>query len=102
MKVYLKSRNASYSAVGRWDGSTLVVLKGSVIKAGEAGSFRSARQVAKCWNDANCIDQDNIVKKDIAFSSPSTAAQFVTKRSINGWLAWKTNDNICLKDLRSE
>ena len=100
MKVYLKSKKGVYFGKGEWNGAELTVLKGSVIKAGEPGSFKHMKEATRCWNDNTIVDESCIVKKDVAFTSPSTAAQFVTKRSINGWVSWKSSDNRSLKELR--
>jgi hypothetical protein len=53
-------------------------------------------------NDNNFVDENGIVLKDCSFNSPSTAAQFVTGSSRNGYLVWKTKDGKKLKDIISK
>jgi len=43
-------------------------------------------------NDENTVDKDGVLKKDISFESLSTAACFVTGRTANGMITWKTAD----------
>jgi hypothetical protein len=35
---------------------------------------------------------------DVKFTSPSSAAQFVTGRSVNGYVAWRPDDKMSLKE----
>ena len=36
------------------------------------------------------------------FTSPSSAAEFVTGKSCNGWVSWKTKDGKTLHDLEEQ
>lgn len=102
MRVYLNSRNGKYEATGEWNGSSLVVLRGSKVKMGNPGNFKCAKAVEHAWIDPEVLDSSGEVLKNISFKSPSTAAQFITKRSINGWAVWKTKSNQTLKELREK
>lgn len=46
-----------------------------------------------------CKIIDNILQEDVLFTSPSSAAEFVTGKSCNGWVSWKTKDGKTLHDL---
>ena len=102
MKVYLISRNGKYEAIGDWNVSSLVVLRGSRVKLGNAGNFQCAKAAERAWADAEVVGSSGEVLKNISFKSPSTAAQFITKRSVNGWTAWKTKSNKKLNEMREK
>lgn len=76
-----------------------VVLKGSKIASLPTNSCPK-RVANKRAMVANCIDKNNILKKDIEFDSPSSAASFVILGTANGNILWKSKDGICLKDLQ--
>ena len=46
--------------------------------------------------------EENILKENILFTSPSYAAMFVVGKSANGLISWKTEDGKTLKSLESE
>jgi len=76
-----------------------VVLKGSVLnpKSNEktcSGVAKKAREQAK-------TDEHNVLQEDILFSSPSSAAMFVTGASANGYAVWKTANGLTLKDIEA-
>ena len=45
-------------------------------------------------------DDIGLVLEDVRFDSPSAAGQFVTGRSCNGWLAWKSGDGRSISNYR--
>lgn len=49
-----------------------------------------------------CKIEDNILQEDVLFNSPSSAAEFVTGKSCNGWVSWKTKDGKTLHDLEEQ
>ncbi len=99
-KLYLVSRKKEYNATAVFNDSSkeMTVLKGSIISSSIAGGmFRSAKSVAK--QRQNCAIKDRKLTDDIKFKSASAAANFVTGRSTNGMIAWKTDSGITLKEL---
>lgn len=44
--------------------------------------------------------KEHILREDLVFKSPSTAAEFLTGGSTNGWLCWKTKDGIPISTFR--
>lgn len=103
MKIYLANKSEEYKAVAEYDVETnqCVVLSGSIVSSSIAqGSFRSAKSVEKLRNSEHVSGRE--VMKNIVFKSPSTAANFITGRSTNGLLAWKSEDGKKLKDVLSE
>lgn len=99
MKVYLSTRTGLYEAVGEWDGQHLIVKKGSRIKKELSIEYRFPELITKYWEDKELFDNNGLLCKDVIFDNPSSAAQFVTKNSANGWKLWKTKEGKNLKSL---
>ena len=97
MKVILKSKQNQHYAIGEYDDGKLSVLKGSKINPIIAFPQMSPMLV-QMREDKHLVSEEGIVLSDIFFNSPSSAAQFVTGRSVNGLIAWRPNDEISLKE----
>lgn len=86
IRVFFSHRNGNYDAEGLFDGSGVTVLTGS----------RICKQVthnrACVIKPRKYLDQDCILREDVYFKSPSSAAQFVSGRSADGWVEWHTAD----------
>lgn len=102
IKVYLKTRLKLYNAIAEYENGIIIVKKGSQIKNGEAINFKFPLLVKETWDNKDIVGKNNILLKNIEFDSPSAAAQFVTKNSVNGWKAWKTEDGIELNNYRGK
>lgn len=100
MKVFLIRERARIKASGEYDPETkgITVLKGSVLSASVAHTekFRGAKSIEKSRDG---VVKENILQKDVAFKSASTAANFVTGSSTNGLTAWKNADGKSIKEL---
>lgn len=96
MNIYLKGRSNSYEAFAIWDGDIVIVKKGSAINKKIQEGYKFANSVIEARNDNEIVSDDFTILKDVKFSSLSTAAQFVTGRSINGKKAWKDHNGILL------
>lgn len=100
MKLYLKSNRSGVNAVGEYDKNQkkFIVKKGSVVsmQIGSSEKFRGASSIAE-MREKYVVDC--VVKSDVEFKSPSTAANFVTGNSTNGLVAWKDADGKKLKEL---
>ena len=100
MKFYLKNRNGRFDAVGEYDevDKSFVVLKGSLVSddISSAPTFKGANAVIERRAEfvVNCR-----VVKDVAFKSPSTAANFVTGRSSDGCSLWKDETGRSFKEV---
>lgn len=103
MKVYLIRGRSNVNAIGEYNPSTneLIVLAGSTLSSNIARSakFRGTKSIEK-WR-TGVVDQ-NILQKDIAFKSPSTAGNFVTGKSTNGLTAWKDETGRTIKEIQAE
>ncbi len=107
MKVFMKRRNQSCDAVGEYNVDTkeLIVKAGSVVseKISDTKTFRGKARLGEL---RNMYVSQGKVKEDVRFTSPSTAANFVSGGSTNGLRTWKLSDGRSIKqyleDLQKE
>lgn len=103
MKVYIIRERSGIKAKGEYDPATrsLTVLRGSVLSATIAYTekFRGAKSIEK--SRAGVL-KENVLQKDVAFKSASTAANFVTGTSTNGLTAWKDKEGKSIKEYITE
>ena len=78
--------NVEVSAMQTTEG--LVVLNGIKIAPSSGTDDTISSDNCKKHEDYKIID--NILQDDVLFTSPSSAAEFVTGKSCNGWVSWKT------------
>ena len=86
MKIKLYSTGKKYDVQGRYEGNSLTVLKGSKIAMVTTFGTQRDELIKKyCKKDNNNF----ILVKDVAFQTPTAAANFCTGGSVNGWDFWK-------------
>lgn len=95
--LYFSSKKGG-KAFGKFTKDRFWVLKGSTIYPEVAPYLQSGIKKARLQY-ADAIDENGILKKDIPFKSPSTAAAFVSGKSCNGWDDWKDKDGVPMKKL---
>lgn len=99
MKLYIINENKNINSSGEYNPDTneMIVLKNSIVSedVNHCPTFRGAKSVEKYRNE---FTSNNKVKEDVYFKSPSTAANFVTGRSTNGFDAWKDKFGKSLKE----
>lgn len=97
IKVFLSNRNGA-DAVGQFNEKTkeLTVLKGSHVSdtISTSPKFRGTETIKKKRNE---VTKNGIVQVDVTFKSCSTAANFVTGNSSNGYRTWKNEEGKVLK-----
>lgn len=103
IECVLKSRGNVHYAKGIYDteNKSLTVLRGSKI-ALEITFNAITSKALQARKDTNIVDSYGNVLTDVSFSSASTAAQFVTGRSSNGYIAWRPSDKMNLKEYLSK
>ena len=102
IKVYLQKKGKPVFAEGIYYGDRMVVLPGGMISCDFANHIRGGR-VAKSYRDnPEYVDSSKRIIKAAVFSSPSTAAQFVTGRSTNGYKEWKIDKKTSLETFLKE
>lgn len=102
ISVKLAQRNGVCYAEGIFEDGALTVTKGGKINLDFASHIRGGTNAKKYRENKEYVDSDGSILKDCQFSSPSTAAQFVTGRSTNGYEAWRVNGNVHLGDYLKE
>lgn len=102
LKVVLSPRNGVCYAEGIYSEGKLIVKKGGKINLDFADHIRGGKKAKSFRNDPNYVDGEGNIINECVFSSPSTAAQFVTGRSTNGYEAWRVDGNKRLGDYLKE
>ena len=92
LKVTLCSPISDAFAEAIYEGKTMTVLPGGKISEKFAAHIQGGRKAKSYRNDSNYVDSKRNIVKACVFTSPSTAAQFVTGRSTNGYEAWKVDE----------
>lgn len=92
----IKKLNLVVEASAKQTSEGFVVLKGSMIAPGDGSTISSGNRKKR----QECsIDEQHILQEDVLFNSPSSAAEFVTGKSCNGLITWKTKEGKTLHDL---
>ncbi|NLI62970.1 MAG: GIY-YIG nuclease family protein [Methanosarcinaceae archaeon] len=86
-----------YEARGKMTSEGFVVLEGSQIDLHPAKNFQNLKS-AKTKRE-NAKMEDNILRENILFNTPSGAAEFVIGSSANGWDEWKDKAGKKLKEI---
>ena len=89
--VTLTQRAGVASAMAEYDGKIITVLAGGKISPDFANHIRGGK-IAKAYRD----NPEYVDKNGNILKNPSTAAQFVTGRSTNGYEAWKVEKKLNL------
>lgn len=99
MLFYLRSPKKGIDAKGKYDKRTgeFIVLKSSIVSdvVSHSEKFRGSKTVEKLRKEY-VVNRE--VKKDVLFKSSSSAANFVTGTSTNGFIAWKDKDGNTFKE----
>lgn len=96
VNVVLKSKKGLHYAEGLLDGKTIIILKGAKINLIDS-FFQMSPALLRIRHDKTIVSNEGILLQNVTFNTPSTAAQFVTGRSVNGYIAWRPNDEMSLK-----
>ena len=97
MKIYLNSKNNSHSAIAEYSDGIVKVLAGSKINTVMSYPKMPVEVVSR-RKDKALVSDDGLVLKDVSFNSPTAAAQFVTGRSSNGYISWRPDNKMSLKE----
>jgi hypothetical protein len=92
----IRQIDKTVNAKGRQTAEGFVVLKGSQISPVDDDTIS---EKMKELRKNTKVNSDYELLEDVMFNSPSSAAVFVTGKSTNGLVAWKTADGKTLKDL---
>ena len=92
LELHTISRDGLYRAEAIYNEGTVIVRKGSKINTCPGSKYIPAMDIKAKLDDRDIVDVDGVVLKDTIFTSLSKAACFVTGRSANGMITWKTPD----------
>lgn len=102
IRVFLKNTKNDFEAIGEYniDTNELKVLKNSRVSLNisQAWTF-DPKSVIKARQGK--LEKD-ILKEDILFKSPSSAANFITGKNTDGLTAWKNESGESIKSLRNK
>lgn len=87
-------------ATGFYDADGFTVLKGSIIAKSTLDSYPGKEKRENLLKDYTEPKGDNLVlKSDVTFTTPSSAASFCCGSNQNGWTFWKDKDGQTLDDV---
>lgn len=89
IEINIKSRNSRAHAQAIYDGKQVKVKIGGIISESFAEHIKGGKSAKNYRESREYVTAEGNIIKECVFSSPSTAAQFVTGRSTNGYSAWK-------------
>lgn len=92
LKLQTKSRDGLYEAEAIYNDGFVTVLKGSRVNMRANRGLKPESDYTHKRNDQTVVSEKGIMLLDVTFPSLSTAACFVTGRSANGMITWKTED----------
>lgn len=92
LNITLSNRRNTYFAEGVFDGKKVIVISGGKVFPVFSKCIRGGKKALSYRKNTEYVGKDGSILKDCIFTSPSTAAQFVTGRSVNGYNAWKVAD----------
>ena len=101
MKQDLFIKGRGYEAFSTYEDGKVIVHVGSQLNYPKTCSFRK-NTIAFAMREDPSIVKDGIVIKECEFDSPSTAAQFITGGSRNGYDTWKVRKGYSLGNYLQE
>lgn len=102
IKMGISNKSGKFNAKAVYDGKSVVVKKGGFVNQNFAESIRGGKLSKQYRADRNYVSESFEILNDCTFKSPSTAAQFVTGRSVDGYNAWKVEDGKTLGEYLKE
>ena len=95
MKVDIQIKGRGYEASATYDDGKTIIHTGSQLNYPRTQNFK-ANMIAFSSREDPAFVRDGAVIKECTFDSPSTAAQFITGGSRNGYDTWKVSKGYSL------
>lgn len=93
LKLHTISRDKSlYNADAVYTDGTIIVKKGSKINITPSAGYKPATNLKKMRENPEIVDANGMLLADVIFDNLSASASFVTGRTANGMIVWKTED----------
>lgn len=89
IKIHFTLKDGSAFADGVYDGDKTIVKAGGKVSEHFSSCIRGGTKAKRMRADPKLVNSERTIIADCVFDSPSTAAQFVSGRSISGYDAWK-------------
>lgn len=93
----IKKIGFTVEAAAKQTAEGFVVLKGS--KIAPSSGTDDTISPGNLKKRKECRIEEDILQEDVLFNSPSSAAEFVTGKSANGWVCWKNKEGKTLDEL---
>ena len=91
IEIHFSLRDGSAYADGFYEGEKTIVRAGGKVSEHFATCIRGGTTAKRMRANPELVDSNRIILADCVFKSPSTAAQFVSGRSLSGYEAWKVD-----------
>lgn len=98
-EIYIQGRG--YNASATYNDGKIIVHQGSQLNYPEVNGFK-INSTALTFRENEEFVKDGVVIKECDFESPSTAAQFITGGSRNGYDTWKVEKGMSLGEFLEE
>ena len=92
IKIYLRSKTNSVFAEALFEDGKTTILPGGKVSKDFAEHIRGGKTARSYRNNPEYVNEEGLILRECVFSSPSTASQFVTGRSTNGYETWKVEN----------
>ena len=89
IRIHFALKDGSAYADGVYDGGKTIVKAGGKVSERFSTCIRGGTRAKTMRADPKYVNSERTIIADCVFDSPSTAAQFVSGRSVNGYDAWK-------------
>ena len=89
IKVHFSRKDGTAFADAIYDGTHTIVKAGGKISESFSSAIRGGDEAKSKRANPEFVDSERNIIADCVFTSPSTAAQFVSGRSVSGYEAWK-------------
>lgn len=102
IEITIANKKGRFNAKGIYDGRQVIVQKGGYINPSFSTCIKGGNLSKKYRSDSAFVSDSFEIREDCVFKSPSTAAQFVTGRSVDGYKIWKVSDGKTLEEYLKE
>lgn len=96
MRIIFKSDKGNFNAIAEYSKDKIILLKNSVI-SNKIYNCKISPKIEQLRKDKNIIE-NNILQKNLSFSSLSATAEFVSGYKANGLRVWRTEDGKKIKE----
>ena len=102
IEIYMGKKTGKYYAEGTYEKNSVTVKKGGHINPNFAKSIRGGDTSRGYRENKEYVSSVFEILSDCHFHSPSTAAQFVSGRSVDGYNIWKVYNGQTLGEYLKE